>query len=209
MRRLNSARLATAALKVAVIVIILLVAPRAYSLISAIPYFSSIDDADHTQVAIILAAEVHPNGTPSAVLRDRILAGVALYDTGKVTTLVMSGRDPEPEIMRSNAVSQGVPADSILLDNYGLRTYDTCYRAANVFGLEEAIVVTQLFHLPRTLLLCRQMGVDVVGVPAQPTVFWPHQTLWWQTRETLATILAISDLYLHAPDVSLKPYGEE
>jgi SanA protein len=110
--------------------------------------------------------------------------------------------------MREFALQQGIPAAAIILDNYGWRTYDTCYRAAFVEGLDEVIVVTQLFHMPRTLLLCDQLGLDVVGVPAQATVFWPHQTLWWHTRETLATALALSDLYLSPPQVSELPYGE-
>jgi SanA protein len=187
---------------------ILLVTPRAISLITAIPQFRSVDSVEHHTVAIILAAEVLPNNTPSAVLRDRISTGVELYNTGKADLLVMSGDAPEPEIMRAYAIQQGVPAEDILLDNYGLRTYDTCYRAANIYQLEKTIVVTQLFHLPRTLLLCRQMGIEVVGVPAHPTIFWPHQTMWWQTRETLATILAFSDLFVSPPEVSNLPYGE-
>jgi SanA protein len=206
MRRIHLATIGTAALKAAVALTILLVTPRAISLLAAIPKFRNVDSVDHYEIAIILAAEVHPNGAPSAVLRDRILTGIELYKAGRADALVMSGETPEPEIMRSFAIQQGIPPEDIILDNYGLRTYDTCYRAANVYQLKETIVVTQLFHLPRTLLLCREMGIDVVGVPAQPTVFWPHQTLWWQTRETLATVLAFSDLYLRPPDVSGLPY---
>lgn len=188
--------------------IILLLLPRAIALLAAEPHYSGVTQVEHHTTAIILAAEVLPNGTPSAVLRDRIMTGVELYQAGKADILVMSGQSPEPEIMRTYALQQGIPAEAILLDNYGLRTYDTCYRAVKVYGLETAIVVTQLFHLPRTLLLCRHMGLDAVGVPAHPTVYWPHQTLWWQTRETLATALAFSDLFLFHPEVSSLPYGE-
>jgi SanA protein len=195
-------------LKIAVVLTILLLLPRVISLLSAMPKFRSVEDVDSYETAIILAAEVHPNGTPSAILRDRILTGIELYNRGKVNMLVMSGEAPEPEIMRNYAVEQGIPPEAILLDNYGWRTYDTCYRARNVYDLEETIVVTQLFHLPRTLLLCSEMGLAVVGVPARHTVYWPHQTLWWQTRENLATVLAFADLYLFPPDVSELPYGE-
>jgi SanA protein len=207
MRRISLKTIGKAILKAAVVMTILLVTPRAISLLTAIPKFRSVESVAHYEVAIILAAEVHPNGTPSAVLRDRILTGIDLYKAGKTKTLVMSGEAPEPEIMRTFAIEHGVAPEDIILDDYGLRTYDTCYRAANVYELEETIVVTQLFHLPRTLLLCREMDMEVVGVPAQPTVFWPHQTLWWQTRETLATVLAFSDLYLRPPEVSELPYG--
>lgn len=198
-----------AVLKAAVALTILLVTPRAISLLSAVPKYRSVESVEHYEYAIVLAAEVLPNQTPSAVLRDRVLTGVDLYNAGKADILVMSGHDPEPTVMRDYAIEQGVPAEAIILDNYGWRTYDTCYRAAEVFGLDETIVVTQLFHLPRTLLLCREMGIDVVGVPARPIVYWPHQTLWWQTRETLATVLAFSDLYLAPPEVSELPYGEQ
>ncbi|MEN8241816.1 MAG: ElyC/SanA/YdcF family protein [Chloroflexota bacterium] len=195
-------------MKIAAVLMILLILPRAASLLLSSSIFETVEDTTNYETAIILAAEVHPNGRPSAVLRDRIEAGIELYNNGKVNTLVMSGESPEPEIMRDYAIEQGVPPEAIQLDNYGLRTYDTCYRAANVFGLEEAIVVTQLFHLPRTLLLCKQMGIEVVGVPARHTVYWPHQTLWWQTRETFATILAFSDLFLSPPEVSDLPYNQ-
>ena len=195
-------------LVIALALTLLLILPRAITLLTAIPKFRNVENVNPSEVAIILAAEVHPNGTPSAVLRDRIYAGIDLYNSGKVKTLVMSGDAPEPEIMRTFAIEQGIPTEAILLDNYGLRTYDSCYRAANVFELEEVIVVTQFFHLPRTLLLCSKMGIDVVGVPAQHTVYWPHQTLWWQTRETLATVLAFSDLFLSPPEVSNLPYSQ-
>jgi SanA protein len=208
MRRINLKKIGKLGLKIAVIAAILIILPRAISLLAAMPKFRSVENVNHHEIAIILAAEVHPNGTPSAILRDRILTGIELYNHGKVNTLVMSGEAPEPEIMRDYAIEQGVPAEAIILDNYGWRTYDTCYRAENVYNLNETIVVTQFFHLPRTLLLCDQIGVDVVGVPARHKVYWPHQTLWWQTRETLATVLAFSDLYLKSPEVSDLPYGE-
>ena len=208
MPRINPQSIGKAALKATLALTLLLILLRAITLLTAIPKFRNVENADPAEVAIILAAEVHPNGTPSAVLRDRIYAGIDLYNSGKVKTLVMSGDTPEPEIMRTFAIEHGIPTEAILLDNYGLRTYDTCYRAANVFELEEVIVVTQLFHLPRTLLLCAKMGIDVVGVPAHHTVYWPHQTLWWQTRETLATMLAFSDLFLSPPKVSKLPYSQ-
>lgn len=208
MRSINFTNLGKAILKAAVLLTIVLLLPRAISLMATLPKYRSVQDVTQYDTAIILAAEVRPNGTPSAVLRDRILTGIELYTSGKVKTLVMSGEAPEPEIMKTFAIQQGIPPEDILLDNYGLRTYDTCYRAANVLGLEEAILVTQMFHLPRTLLLCQSMGIEVVGVPAVPTVFWPHQTLWWHTRETMATMLAISDLYLYPPQVSSLPIGD-
>jgi SanA protein len=208
MRRISIQSIGRAAFKAAVFVGILLITPRAISLLAALPKFRSVEQVSHHNVAVILAAEVLPGGIPSAVLRDRILTGIELYNTGKADILVMSGENPEPEIMREFAVEHGVPPGDIILDNYGLRTYDTCFRASQVENLAEVIVVTQLFHLPRTLLLCGSMGLKVVGVPAQPTVFWPHQTLWWQTREALATVLAFSDLYLSPPQVSNLPYGD-
>jgi SanA protein len=208
MRRINLKKIGKVGLKIAVTATILILLPRAISLLAAMPKFRSVEDVNRSEVAIILAAEVHPNGRPSAILRDRILTGIELYNHGKVDILVMSGEAPEPKIMRNYAVEQGIPAEAIILDNYGWRTYDTCYRAKNVYDLNETIVVTQLFHLPRTLLLCDQLGVDVVGVPARHKVYWPHQTLWWQARETLATVLAFSDLYLSPPEVSDLPYGE-
>jgi vancomycin permeability regulator SanA len=173
--------------------------PRLVTSIFASPYLSTVEEVESTEVALVFGAEVKADGSPSAALRDRVLASVDLYKAGKVKTLVMSGEDPEPSAMQALALQEGVPQEAIILDEGGLRTYDTCYRAINVYGYEEVIVVTQDFHLPRALYLCHFMGIDVQGVPAREGRYWRGSTLFWNVRESMATLLALWQIHITKP----------
>lgn len=181
--------------------LLLAAAPRIYTTLTARAVMTNVADAPVTEYGIILAAEtIH--GRPAAVLRDRLDKGVELYLTGKVEKLVMSGRSPEPAIMQAYAVEAGVPAEDILLDDGGVRTYATCYNAVHQLGLEEAIMVTQAFHLPRTIFLCESMGLEVSGMAALHGRYWPGSRVVWNIRETLATVLAFKEVYLSPPDTT-------
>ena len=101
--------------------------------------------------------------------------------------------------MRDYALSLGVPSEAILLDDGGLRTYDTCLRARDVFGLTSATLVTQGWHLPRALFLCNALGVRSSGVEADGRRYWPLMLLIWNVREQVATVGAMVDVYLSRP----------
>jgi len=155
------------------------------------------------KVAIILGAAAL-NNRPSDVLKERLLAGIKLYKEGKVEKLLMSGDNrvshySEPEVMQKYAEAKGVPAADIQPDYAGRRTYDTCYRAKQVFQLEDAIVVTNGYHLPRTLYLCESAGLKVVGYNADIWKYPASTKRWWQIRETLATSAAWYDLHFRHP----------
>jgi len=159
------------------------------------------------RVAIIFGAGLRYDGTPTAMLRDRVLTGADLYFTGKVEKLLMSGDNRfvdynEPEAMRQFALSIGVPREAIVLDYAGRRTYDTCYRARAIFGLDSALLVTQDFHLPRALFLCNMLGVQAQGVEADHC-YWTGSPLVWDVREQLATVAAFRDLYVSRPSLVL------
>lgn len=120
-------------------------------------------------VALVLGAEVNPDGTPSPFLAARLDVAHRLYDTGKVKVILVSGDNPnpefnEPDAMRSYLINAGVPADKIVADYGGFSTYDSCARAIQVFSVRELIVVTQAYHLPRAVATCRQLGIDANGV---------------------------------------------
>jgi SanA protein len=179
----------------------LIALPRIITTIAAIPHTTELDKAPQAQAAVVLAAET-VNGRPSAILRHRVERGVDLYKAGNVEQIVMSGRDPEPAIMREYAVSLGVPEEDILLDDGGIRTYATCYNTLTQLELDEAIFVTQPYHLPRTLFLCRALGIDASGVPAYHGRYWRGSWIVWNIRETLATVLAFVEVYIDPPDTS-------
>ena len=127
------------------------------------------EQAPARDVAIIFGAEMYPSGRPSPYLKARLDLGVTLFNDGKAKVLLVSG-DNDPEHNRESTnmkrylVAQGVPADRIVEDEYGLDTYDTCVRAREVFGLTEALLVSQRYHLHRAVATCRAIGVDAVGV---------------------------------------------
>lgn len=164
-------------------------------------------EAPAERVAIIFGAGLRRDGTPTAMLRDRVITGADLYFDGKVEKLLMSGDNRfveynEPESMRQFALSVGVPDEAIVLDYAGRRTYDTCYRAKEIFGVENALLVTQNFHLPRALFLCNMLGIETRGVPAE-NCYWTGSPFVWNIREQFATVAAFLDLYVSHPSVVL------
>lgn len=177
---------------------------RGIFLLKASPQTFAQDDVPTRRVAIVFGAEVKRDGTPSAVLKDRVETGVALYKSGKVEKLLMSGDNRfedynEPEAMRQYALTLGVPDSDIVLDYAGRRTYDTCYRAKEIFGVDSAVLVTQRFHMPRSLFLCNSFGIDAVGVESENYYYLKRLRLVWNVRELLATVQSVLDVYVLKP----------
>ncbi len=158
-------------------------------------------------VAIVFGAHVTPyNMLPSEVLAYRIIAAVNLYKTGKVEKIIMSGDNRvshynEPEVMMKYAAGHGVPEEDIVMDFAGRRTYDTCYRAKKIFQIDEAILVTQRYHLYRALYTCNALGVNSVGMNAdsKPLI---NQT-FYNIREIPATLLAVWQVYISRPKAQI------
>lgn len=162
------------------------------------------ESAPARRVALVFGAGLTRDGRPTAVLYDRVAAAVALYQSGKVDTLLMSGDNRvetynEPAAMRQAAIDLGVPSAAIVLDHAGRRTYDSCYRAKAIFGVTDVVLVTQTFHLPRALFLCDQLGLNAVGVSADLRVYRRSSQLIWGAREVVATAAAWWDVYVRQP----------
>jgi vancomycin permeability regulator SanA len=138
------------------------------------------------RVAIVLGAKVWENGDPSNVLYDRVVTAVELYRAGRVKKILMSGDNPienydEPTAMKVTAFKLGVPESDIVLDFAGRRTYDTCYRAKEIFQIQKAVIVTQEFHQARSLYLCNNLGVDSIGITANRRRYEGER--YWAVRE--------------------------
>lgn len=181
-----------------------LLLPRLLTSIYSWDKIHSIDDVSSERVAIIFGAGLRRDGTPTTVLRDRVETGAGLYFDGKVEKLLMSGDNRvveynEPEAMRQYAISLGIPEQDIILDYAGTRTYDTCYRAKQIFGLESVLLVTQKFHLPRALFLCNTLGIKAQGVEANNWNYSRRSLLFWNIREQFATFTAFMDVYVDKP----------
>lgn len=181
-----------------------LIVPRLITTVYSWTRIYTVQSAPTERVAIVFGAGLTRDGYPTSILQDRVETASQLYFAGKVQKLLMSGDNRfdyynEPGAMRDYAVSLGVPADAIVLDYAGRRTYDTCYRAKAIFGLSSALLVTQPFHLPRALFECNALGVQASGVAADNRHYWPPLVWVWNIREQLATVAAFVDVYVSKP----------
>ncbi len=118
---------------------------------------------------LVLGAGLLPDGSPNLMLSERIDTGVALYELGAAPKLLMSGDHARPEYdevnpMKEGALRQGVPSEDVFMDHAGLSTYESIYRARDIFGAGRVIVVTQAYHLPRSLYIAEALGLEAVGV---------------------------------------------
>jgi SanA protein len=159
-------------------------------------------EAPRQPVAIVFGAGYWPSGHPSSALADRMDTAIALYKAGKVNKLLLTGDNRfvdynEPAVMAEYAQARGLPREDLVLDYAGRRTYDSCYRAGSIFGVERAVLVTQRFHLPRALFTCDRLGLEVVGAAADRRRY--ARGLWFRLRELPALSLAWLDLNLFKP----------
>ena len=166
------------------------------------PRIYTVEAVPERRVAIVFGAGITGDGRPLPALADRVWTAAELYRAGKVGKLLMSGDNRfieynEPEAMRRYALAQGVPDEDIVLDYAGRRTYDTCYRAGYIFQVQDAILVTQWFHLDRALYTCDKLGIDAVGVAADRREYSYIRFWWW--RELAAVTQAWLDLNLLHP----------
>ncbi|MEN9562750.1 MAG: hypothetical protein RIR73_994 [Chloroflexota bacterium] len=188
----------------AVLIAIGLFMPRLIMELFANPRTFTLEEVPPARVVIVFGAGLLRDGSAGPVLSDRMLTAVNLYQAGKVEKILISGDNREitynePEAGRQYALERGVPDEDIVLDYAGRRTYDTCYRAKYIFGVEEAILVTQDFHMPRALTLCNWFGVDSNGVEADNRYFLKRSRIWWNFREAFAVFQAAWDLMITKP----------
>lgn len=109
---------------------------------------------------------------PSPILKDRLDKAIELYKLGLAPKIIMSGdhgkeKYDEVNVMKNYAINKGVPSVDIFMDHAGFSTYDTMYRAKNVFGVKKAIIVTQEYHMFRSLYIANKLGLKVYGVSAK------------------------------------------
>jgi SanA protein len=165
--------------------------------------YETVEQVPSRPVALVLGAGLWPDGSLTPILADRVATAAELYRAGKVQKLLCSGDNRrvdynEPQAMKEYAMRLGVPAEDIVLDYAGRRTYDSCYRARAIFGVERVVAVTQRFHTARSVYTCQALGVDAVAVTANRRIYASEQVIW-KTREYLALLLAWWDLNVRHP----------
>jgi vancomycin permeability regulator SanA len=152
-----------------------------------------------TPVALVLGAQVNPDGTPSAFLAARLDLAKRLYDAGLIEMIIVSGDHlapefDEPAAMRNYLIRAGLPKETVIADAGGFDTYESCLRAKRIFNLSRLIVVTQSYHLIRAVATCRALGIDATGVGDDSVR--QHPIAWWRgaIRDQLACVKTIVDL---------------
>ena len=125
-----------------------------------------------TDCIIILGAGVWGD-KPSPILEDRLLEGIKLYQNNVSDKIIMSGDHgresyDEVNIMKNYAIEKGIPSENIFMDHAGFSTYESIYRAKDIFEAKKVVIVTQEYHLYRALYIANQLGLEAYGVGADP-----------------------------------------
>ena len=138
---------------------------------------------------LVLGCYVHDSGRPSDMLADRLRRGIELYQSGAAPKVLMSGDHGqkdynEVKAMKLKAVEAGIPSEDIFMDHAGFSTYESIFRARDVFAADKIIIVTQEYHLYRALHVANALGVEAYGVGAD------YHTYVGQAYRELREILA-------------------
>lgn len=160
----------------------------------------SVSSVPSSAVVIVPGAGLSRGGRPSPLLAARLDKAYELLQTDKAKVALLSGDNRqvnhnEPVAMQKYLLKRGIAEDRLVLDYAGFDTYDTCHRASNVFGVTDAIVVSQGFHVPRAVAVCDAQGINISGVPESVTRS-VHTSAWRRgyVRESLANVKALIDV---------------
>ena len=129
---------------------------------------ATLEDVD---CIIVLGCQVRDDGTLSHMLRDRLMRGLEVYHAGAAPKLLMSGDHGRKEYdevnaMKQYAIENGVPSEHVFMDHAGFSTYETVYRAKEIFEADKVIIITQEYHLYRALYIADKLGLEAYGVSA-------------------------------------------
>lgn len=138
---------------------------------------------------IVLGCQVKDNGNPSDMLADRLTRGIELYKQGAAPKIIMSGDHGQKEYdevntMKQVAIDADVPSNDIFMDHAGFSTYESVYRAKEIFEADKLIIVSQEYHLYRALYIAKQLGIEAYGVNSD------YHTYWGQSNREAREILA-------------------
>lgn len=132
-------------------------------------YIMTPDQAPEADAILVLGAYVFPDGTVSDVLNDRLAVGYELYQQGKAPKIIVSGDHGRKDYDEVNAMkdflsSKKVPNEDVFMDHAGFSTYESIYRARDIFQVKKLIIVTQEYHLMRAVFIARELGLEAYGV---------------------------------------------
>lgn len=163
----------------------------------------SASEVPTSSLAIIFGGGMKNDGAEMSDMQwDRVEVGAELFKSGRVEQLMITGDDGwfkanEIAAMKNRLIELGVPENVIVADPHGYRTYESCFREANLYGVTSAIVISQSFHLPRIQYLCKNFGIQTMLVRADKR---PYDSWWVQNaREWLARVKAVLQIEVTKP----------
>jgi SanA protein len=193
-------RLTRLAIGAGVALVLLVALANFYVLSQGDESTSRVADVPRAEVAIVPGALVEPDGDMSAMLAARVEQASRLWHAGKVEKILVSGdhgswKYDEPDTMRKALVAAQVAPEDVFEDHAGFDTWATMVRAREIFGVGDAVVITQGFHMPRALYLADEAGIEATGLTAdlQP---WGTQGRRGEVREVLSRVKAVADVSL-------------
>lgn len=161
------------------------------------------DLTDGYDCVIVPGAAVYRNSIPSAMLQDRLDVAIELYQKKIVPKILVSGDHgkenyDEVSVMRNYLVGRGIPTEDIFMDYAGFDTYQTIYRARDVFLVRRAVLTTQDFHLYRALYIAEKLSVEMDGVDSALRNY--YNSSWNRAREYLARVKAFIECEILKPE---------
>jgi SanA protein len=163
--------------------------------------FQNMNNLPEAEVALILGAKVFQQGTMSGMLQDRADTAIDLYEKDKVKKILISGDHgkenyDEVNTIKDYLLEKGIKGEGIFLDHAGFDTYDSLYRAKEIFEVTSVIVVTQNFHLPRAVYIGRGLDLKIYGFSADRHLY--ANIDYNESREILSKVKAFFDVNFHA-----------
>ena len=172
------------------IVILIVLSINFYVIISTKNQILEVENAnlDNVDCILVLGAGIWGD-KPSPILEDRLLTGIELYKNNVSSKIIMSGDHGREEydevnIMKSFAIEKGIPSENIFMDHAGFSSYDSIYRAKEIFNCKKIIIVTQKYHLYRAIYIANQLGIEAYGVNSDPRQY--VGATYREVREILA-----------------------
>jgi SanA protein len=200
MKKLKTILLIGVLLLIAGIIVVFLI--NIYILKTSENYiFQEIRDLPQTQAALVLGAMVYSNGEMSDIFADRVITARELYSAGKVDKLIISGDHgqngyDEVNVAKEYLLKNEVAPQDIFLDHAGFDTYDSIYRAKEIFQIESMVVVTQEFHVPRAVYIGNALNIETYGYIADRQEYLAASYNF--LRESLARIKAFLNVIFHS-----------
>lgn len=166
--------------------------------------YTKVENIPNYSVAIVFGAGLKPDHTPNDMLKDRLDTAYQLYIEEKIDTFLLSGTNTsldysEPQAMYDYLVfTLDADPEDIVRDFAGLRTYDTCARAKDIWGIDKAILISQGYHLSRAIFTCNSLGIDSTGYSATKYDYAGED--YYKLRELLAIHKSVLDVYIIHPE---------